>query len=598
MQYLPAATQFAALGAVLVIAAAMTLLGRALAGGGAWGAELLVGWAAVAALFTFLGTLTPLDFRWIAALALLGTLAAIALHRPRLPAGGWRLLVLLVPLFVVTASMQATQWDEISQWLPNARYLLETGRFPGIGRPETDSLLPAYPYALPLVTYLASLLSGSFAETAVAQLNLLLLASTALLLLRLIALARGNIPVGWSAAALALLATTLLSPSFVPKLVLTAYADTATAVAAAFAAVLGWRLIEDDPGEPRRPLLVGFAASLALLPMLKQSNAGLFLCLLAGLAAACLLAPRGRAAMLPVVLAALPAVALHALWRLYVGREIGGGEVAIRAFEQWNWALVPQMVAAMGWVAFQKIGHFGLAAVIVAVALRGLRRPSPQSRLALVFAVAFVLYTLFLAFSYVAAFGAWEAGRAASFWRYSTHLGLLGVAVAVYALAQAWPLWAARPVLGAACVLVALLAPVIAAPRLRFDLEPEKLYLREVATDMRSLLGGGARIAVLDPAGDGFDALFLDYLLGSGRQVALSVTGFTAPQAAAALDAARPTHIWIRSTRGLPQMPLPVADLPANASHLLARQGESWLLLRSWKLPEEPSSRVLRDAES
>ena len=67
----------------------------------------------------------------------------------------------------------------------------------------------------------------------------LFLMALALVVLRLVVDELG-VARGWGLCALAFLAVTLLSPTFVLKLALTAYADNATSVAAGTAAVLGW----------------------------------------------------------------------------------------------------------------------------------------------------------------------------------------------------------------------------------------------------------------------------------------------------------------------------------------------------------------------
>ena len=45
----------------------------------------------------------------------------------------WRILILGLPLLFLVSAMKASQWDEFSQWLPNANYLFHFNGFP---RPE------------------------------------------------------------------------------------------------------------------------------------------------------------------------------------------------------------------------------------------------------------------------------------------------------------------------------------------------------------------------------------------------------------------------------------------------------------------------------
>jgi len=67
-----------------------------------------------------------------------------------------------------------------------------------------------------------------------------------------------------------------------------------------------------------------------------------------------------------VIAAALPAVALHLLWRHHVGQHLAGGEKVALDIGQWRWDLLPEALASMGHVATQKGGYFGLSVLISA----------------------------------------------------------------------------------------------------------------------------------------------------------------------------------------------------------------------------------------
>ena len=97
-----------------------------------------------------------------------------------------RILVLALPLLALVTAMVASQWDEFTQWLPNARYIWEIDVFPRTGFPDTRSAAPGYPYGLAIVIYMTSLIARSFVENAGAMFNLLLLLCFALIVARLI----------------------------------------------------------------------------------------------------------------------------------------------------------------------------------------------------------------------------------------------------------------------------------------------------------------------------------------------------------------------------------------------------------------------------
>jgi len=164
VSYLPTLAQLAGLIGVAVAAAAFLALGAAAGGGGRRSeGDLVAGWGVATAAFVAFGALGGVALGWITA----GVFAAavpcslLALRRTRHEHARALLIaaVLSVPLIVVVAAMSPSQWDEFTHWLPNARYLVEHGDFPraGIWIPSSQ---PSYPYALPLVAYMASQLAG------------------------------------------------------------------------------------------------------------------------------------------------------------------------------------------------------------------------------------------------------------------------------------------------------------------------------------------------------------------------------------------------------------------------------------------------------
>jgi hypothetical protein len=617
----PSPAQLAGLAAVALVAVALSGLGGALAARDRLPeTDGFVGWGIATAAFTLVGTAGPIPFTSIAALLLVASVAAYAVRMRRaegvLAPGIGRALVLAAPFVIVTASMTPSQWDEFTQWLHSARYLFEYDGFPGRGRPSSGALLPAYPYALPLIGYLTSLIAQRFVETAVASFNLLTLLAVALLFVRLMRIgldARGRggrgetrgEPAGWGLTALGLLSVTILSPTFVPKLVLTAYAETATAATVAVAGVLGWVSLE-RAGAGERATALRLAARmglvLAVLVALKEATLSLFGLVLAAVALAAWrradVAWRAGAPLIGV--AALPGLLVYGAWRFYVARELPDAELAVLPLAQWNWAVLSTALATMAKVALAKGGHFGLMVAIAAVALRALVRRRRQGRgglesLAIIAATVMVGYNLFLLGTYLAVFKPWEAALAVSYWRYNTHVGLIGMAVAVFAVAAWWRRIAMQRLapaavraLGVAMVVAIVIGPLGLLERFRFDVQPMKLFARQLGDTLSRSLPLEARLIVIDPDDPGFYPLLVNYALDGRAHVVgaiSSLTGDPANTLRQLIREQRATHLLTLAT--VPAVTaVTEATLPPHAAALLTRESDGqWRIARSWPFP-------------
>jgi hypothetical protein len=486
--------------------------------------------------------------------------------------------------------MHPSQWDEFSHWLPNAAYLYAHDSFPRADLPPSPSLWPAYPYGLSLPIYGASLVAGHLAENAGALFNLTLLLSFAALLARLMTPGSGR--PGWRLCAAAMLAATFLNPAFVPKIAFTAYADSATGVALAVGAVLGWLALEaaarEDPARARAlALQCGFA--LTALVSIKQVDAVLVAALAAALAIVAWRDPAiglRRAARLAPLMLILPIV-VYLAWRIYVAHNIPGGEFALRPMSEWALGALGERLARMAAVAAQKGGHFGLMLIALGFAARALwRMRTPFDRLASIVGVVFVLYNAFLAFTYVAAFTDYEGERVASYWRYSTHLGPLGVAFAAHGLALLWrrhqPGWGRA--LGIAAIVLAVATPVALAGKLRFDIRAPKLYVRAVSEEVAGMLGHDERIAVIDASGDGTYAMMMRYVLGPRVRMLAGDPQMPEALIRGVLAAPDLDAVWVH-------LPTPAIDaalgttLAPHASHLLKRENGRWAEIKSWPYP-------------
>jgi hypothetical protein len=175
----PSFAQLGGLIAVTLVACAFIALGSLVAGRRRIAeGDLVYGWGLSVVFFTFFGLFRMPGFTVLA--GILGVIALIAVivtvrRDGRVgPAGGLRLLALCVPLLVLVASMTATQWDELTNWLPSARFLVEHDSFPRSDLPANPSVFPAYPYGLTTVVFLATRITGFFVENGGALFNLML----------------------------------------------------------------------------------------------------------------------------------------------------------------------------------------------------------------------------------------------------------------------------------------------------------------------------------------------------------------------------------------------------------------------------------------
>lgn len=610
IELLPSLSQLGALAAVAVVLVALSGLGSVVGGMGrrSRAADLCVGWGAVTIVMTVAGLALPGSLA-VAGWACVGAglLAAgwMGLRQALLPAGlGWALL-LMVPLTLMVAAMEPSQWDEFSQWLYSSLYLFENRAFPVLGGPVFDGSFASYPFANAFPGYLASLMAGRFLENAGALVNLFVCISFALILAELIAEARGKpeLAAHPGMVALALLAATLANPTFVPKVAFTAYADVPTAVSLTLVALGGWRMLAAlEQGDSAAGLRLGLQAGLAatMLLSLKQANLVLFLLTLIGLGVVAL---RVRPLRRPhtfafLALIAVPALVPYLAWRAHVNANFPGAEFVVRPLAQWSIELIPTILAGMADVASNKGGHFGVMAVLLVLAVIALVRMRGRfDRLVVIAAAVALGYNAFLLFAYVTAFSEYEARIVASYWRYNMHVGAAAWACLLFGVAGWWR-WPVHRAVGVVLPVLVAAAPVATVKLFRFDLRPNKQYVRAVGAELRMLIPPGTRIALVDPSDAGFFTLQMRYLM-HGHAGAVSRVYMSRPETEAAqigknvADFA-PTHAWIH-------IPTPGArqvfgqDLPDGASYLLVREAGGWSVVKHWPYPGFANPHDIKD---
>ncbi len=484
-------------------------------------ADVFCGWAMVSVVFVALGVFSDLSFTLIAGLiALIAAVSAVLMARRGLDRSLLtmaKLVAVGAPLLVLASAVSISQWDEFTDWAIIPRYMLTTDQFPSKANPFTNASYAAYPYSWHFVGYLAGRIGGGLIESAGALMNVVLLLSFAMVSVRL---------VGWGAArpdwaqrpawwliGLAALSTTLLCPTFAQKVVITYYADTSSAVAAGIAAVLAWRiLVELAAGEPSSARTLAWQLGLVLLLLvnLKQATFVLFVLITIALLLMAWRDPAIRlwqaVRLLPMIV--IPPIAIYLMWRYHVTSELVSGEFALRPFAEWHIDILPNIISTMLLVLAKKGYYLALVIILIGFGLRALWRPKNDfDRLAGTAALIILGYEAFLLLAYTASFGRPDALRAASYWRYNMHLGLIVVAFTVFGLAKLWRLraqnWAHWKRFAWVPVILVMAAPLAFANKLRFDREPWITHYRMVTAEAAPKMQAGERLAILDPLGSG-----------------------------------------------------------------------------------------------
>jgi hypothetical protein len=284
------------------------------------------------------------------------------------------------------------------------------------------------------------------------------------------------------------------------------------------------------------------------------------------------------------------------LWQRYTAAELPTGAVRMLPFAQWHFEQLGDTLRSMLEVVVGKGGLFGLLTALLILAVVTLLRPGLLDKtarmLCRITAILFVGYMGFLLFAYISTFNDYEGLHAASFWRYSTHLGMIGV---VSAIASVAPYWRLRPAwrrgLSAITIVLVLILPAAAVKRLRFDIvHPHDGYLLAVARDMGTLLPAGSRVELVDLHHDGSNLQLMRYKLFFGKRAngslpELSVTAQTGISQAM-MDPEKDSYVWL--DEGGPEMrDLFGIDLPAGASYLLLRGRAGYQLVRAWPVNAE-----------
>lgn len=565
--------------------------------------NLIAGWSLISLVFIIAGGLGDINFQIITAClaltALFSFFGMLRKKRDESQIDVIRSLVLALPLLWLTATMTISQWDEFTHWIPNARYLFTFDSLPGPDRPEPTSNLPGYPHTLAFVIYLTSIITGQLAENASAIFTVVLLALFAVTLGRIAKQTANDdqgSKIGWSFCAIGALAITVLNPTFVPKIVFTAYADTPTMVLIGILTVLMWKILNALAETEKRCSARALSWSFGLVAMAavgtKQPN--IVLCCLITLSGLVVVFRDPKISLgsylqlLPVIV--LPSVLIYFAWQLHIEVNHVEGEFNFLPIEDWNINKIDVIAKKMLLIATKKGGYFGVMTVACLFGTRALWRvKTPFDRLSIVIAVLFAGYILFLLFVYVSAFGG-NGLVAPSFWRFNMHLGgacvVFGVAGTALMLRR---FIAIRPHKSLAWLAIALIlcAPFALAYKIRFDLHPPKVFVRTVMERVVEMVPRGAPFAVLDVTGNGEFEVIARYVASPHVDYRGFFTASYVPSVKNLQNFVRvkqPTYIWIHVPTAAVQEALNVRLKPHH-SHLVKMQGLQATTLRAWPFP-------------
>lgn len=438
----------------LGLLAGCAALGRLVQRGGQnAAAHVLLGWAIVTGVLTLLAVclVQPLAMGAWAIFAAMAVALGLAIKQGYFKQPLWRLALYAgLPLLIAINMAGISKWDDFSHWVANALYLYHYNGVPSPSLPAPHSVWPGYPYALPFITALASILAVGFLVQGGAMFNALLLIVFAGLLAEQVFHQRS---VSLAGLGFIFLLLTLGDPFFNPSFVMTGQGDAPSMVVVGALALLLWQLIaalKDTNPTAIRQHSIFIALLNMLLVLIKQSDAELLALLHGGFLLVAwkngVLKKASRC--LPVLLGL--ALLLRFIWQYHLDAAMAGNGFSLRPFSQWRFDLLLPLLQAMGQEALKVSGCFAL---LFATMLWGgwqlfrpaPRPPTPAGNFALLAGAVCAGHLAFLVFCYLAAtFSEEEVRRAASFYRYSTQVGLVSLSAWVLAAAEKWPAGQAR----------------------------------------------------------------------------------------------------------------------------------------------------------
>jgi hypothetical protein len=587
------------------------------------GADMLVGFGLLTGLLAILAVTTRAPLSWLA-VGLAGASVVALLTRRQFPGGRstWIAVTLLSPMLLKAAVQEPVAWDDFWNWLPSAAYEFFRNSLPRLDLPPSLSIFPGYPQGMPLMIAAASFIAGRFVESAGPVINVLLLAASSALLAdawTAVLIRRGHLHDTEPPAILvatAVLITTLFNPGFDGRVALSSYADCGTMVAVGALGLLGIeilaRLANKDSANVEE-LAWRFGLIGAMLVNLKQANPILLALVTLGLILVSVRDPTipRRQAILQLPRMLGPGILLFAVWRWYVVQNLPDGEQNFRPLASWNFTALRSTFASIGlYIANAPLFHalmWSVATAGVFFFFRFPRKPGEAERLAIVGATVWLGYNAFLVIVYLGAMSASDAHGAADYWRYTSHVALLGVCVPAMMLARGrWPTCMYRQsVVGTSAL--ALLALCVLFLRSDFRNSPGVTwqgFLRGAVAEMRPIIPPGSKVVIVSftfPNSSPF-GVAVRYELwrfdAAEQPIATTIHWNDRDLAAITSGAARgeADYLIIEDADGDMRTATDVLGLPPLHHELVlfAWRSGSWQRVKSWAIPpalvHEPSS--------
>lgn len=565
----------------------------------------LLGWGILSSFFIIIGVFTELNISKICLFLPIILVATIFLghynKKSILPRIHWQAIALLLPLLFLTSAMESSQWDEFSHWLPAQRFLLETGKFPSLKNPPDGTpMFSAYPYAWPILSTLPSTLSGQVLENSSPLFNLLLLivvGSTAIKIFAELSHNKIEEQTSWGTAAFSILAVTVFNPTFIQKIILTNYADFATAVCAIMCAILGWRILNNLSYKKSTFIVCSafqFAILMSLLVNVKQTNLAIFAIIIFSMILIALKDPtistKKFFKTLPILI--IPALGIYLIWRFHV--IVGLGELAhefnFSPLSEWNFDILHLILKKMVIVGFKKFGFFGLMILASLIAIKKyFNIKTKYDRLIIIIAMMFIGHNAFLLLTYVGSFGKQDAQNVVSFWRYNTHVGLTAVIFIMATLGNYFhkPLFRKLDKLPLSqisiCLVISL--PFIFAEKVRFDLEGPKPHLNRVARDLTNYISPKAPIFMLNPLGTAEGVIITRYRIRRNVEFPWSNHMSQTPNEIKNFINKIPEggYLLVHSVNKSVSSILPMTD--ETGSFLLKFINKKPIIIKNWKFP-------------
>jgi hypothetical protein len=412
----------------LVLVAGLSFLGRLLTRGRTFDpTDMFVGWGATSGAMTLASVLFPRPLLYVAtALFLFMFIGAARTSRTYFASPFW--LLALFPGIPILVALNAIglggfAYDDFSHWVPNALYVFLNNDVPSHALPFVHSIYPGYPYGLPFLTYLASLIAQGFLVQGGAMINALLLLAFAVLLVQSTG---GPSQKAFGAKALAKTALALAFAFFLNSTLATFgilnQGDTGTMVLGGALALFLWSLVSalrERDAKITQNLSFRLALIAIAFVLLKEANLVLLVFYVLGFL---LLARRHDVLSLAVrrLPVFIPAVVIAGVWQIYAHAEIGGGGVGIQPPTQWRFDLFrPLLIGILGEIIWKPTFFVLFVATLLGASLSIFRKPSPWRDFMLLAAFVQLGNMVFLFAAFLGSdFTDYTVRLAASFHRY------------------------------------------------------------------------------------------------------------------------------------------------------------------------------------